>query len=107
MALDSLKSGVKERVRACEDWWFDTSRHVQTSGLVQRPRSAGQIVGEIRDSHMYGAVRVANAHAALRDLPLGGAQMLAAGTIPNTRLSMWDRGRGECCLWRRSIRFAR
>ena len=70
MALDSLKSGVKERVRACEDWWFDTSRHVQTSGLVQRPRAAGQIVGEIRDSHMYGPVRVANAHAALRDLPL-------------------------------------
>jgi SAM-dependent methyltransferase len=70
MALDALKSGVKERVRACEDWWFDTSRRVQTSGLVQRPRAAGQIVGEIRDSHMYGPVRVANAHAALRDLPL-------------------------------------
>jgi cyclopropane fatty-acyl-phospholipid synthase-like methyltransferase len=70
MALDSLKSGVKERVRACEDWWFDTSRRVHTSGLVQRPRAAAQIVGEIRDSHMYGAVRVANAHAALRDLPL-------------------------------------
>ncbi len=79
MALDSLKSGVKERVRACEDWWFDTSRHVQTSGLVQRPRAAGQIVGEIRDSHMYGAVRVANAHAALRDLPLGGAQDAGGG----------------------------
>jgi SAM-dependent methyltransferase len=74
MALDTLKSGVKERVRACEDWWFDTSRHVQTSGLVQRPRTAAQIVGEIRDSHMYGPVRVANAHAALRDLPLGGTQ---------------------------------
>ena len=70
MVLDALKSGVKERVRACEDWWFDTTRHVQTSGLVQRPRAAGQIVGEIRDSHMYGPVRVANAHAALRDLPL-------------------------------------
>jgi cyclopropane fatty-acyl-phospholipid synthase-like methyltransferase len=72
MALDSLKSGLKERVRACEDWWFDTTRRVHTSGLVQRPRAAAQIVGEIRDSHMYGPVRVANAHAALRDLPLGG-----------------------------------
>ena len=71
MALDSLKSGVKERVRACEDWWFDTTRHVQTSGLVGRP-SASTIVGEIRDSHIYAGVRVANAHAALRDLPLGG-----------------------------------
>jgi len=37
MALDSLKNGLKERVRACEDWWFDTTRHVQTSGLVKRP----------------------------------------------------------------------
>src|SRR5438045_1688063 len=71
MALDSLKSGVKERVRECEDWWFDRTRGVQSSGLVQRPRAAAQIVGEIRDSHMYGPVRVANAHAALRDLPLG------------------------------------
>ena len=32
MALNSLKSGVKERVRACEDWWFDTSRHVRDVG---------------------------------------------------------------------------
>jgi hypothetical protein len=56
MALDSLKSGVKERVRACEDWWFDTTRHVQTSGLVGRP-AASKIVGEIRDSHIYGPVR--------------------------------------------------
>ena len=71
MALDSLKNGLKERVRACEDWWFDTTRRVQTSGLVRRPE-ASKIVGEIRDSHMYGPVRVANAHAALRDLPLGG-----------------------------------
>ena len=74
MALDSLKSDVKERVRACEDWWFDTTRHVQTSGLVRRPSSASKIVGELRDSNMYGPVRVANAHAALRDLPLGGAR---------------------------------
>jgi predicted RNA methylase len=67
-----LKEGLKGRVRACEDWWFDTTRHVQTSGLVGRPRTTG-FVGELQDSHIYGAVRVANAHAALRDLPLGGA----------------------------------
>jgi hypothetical protein len=71
MALDSLKDGLKARVRACEDWWFDTTRRVQTSGLVGRP-AASTIVGEIRDSHIYAGVRVANAHAALRDLPLGG-----------------------------------
>jgi cyclopropane fatty-acyl-phospholipid synthase-like methyltransferase len=76
MVVDSMKVlakrlNVKERVRACEDWWFDTTRHVQTSGLVARP-PASKIVGEIKDSYIYGAVRVANAHAALRDLPLGG-----------------------------------
>jgi SAM-dependent methyltransferase len=74
MALDSLKSfanrlDLKERVRACEDWWFDTTRRVQTSGLVAVPE-ASKVVGEIRDSYIYGAVRVANAHVALRDLPL-------------------------------------
>jgi SAM-dependent methyltransferase len=72
MAFDSFKKNLKARVRAGEDWWFDTTRHVRTSGLVGRP-PASKIVGEIRDSHMYGPVRVANAHAALRDLPLGGA----------------------------------
>jgi cyclopropane fatty-acyl-phospholipid synthase-like methyltransferase len=87
MTLDSLKSGVKERVRAYEDWWFDTTRHVQTSGLVQRPRAAAQIVGEIRDSHMYGPVRVANAHAALRDLPLGGGDY--------SRYTLIDMGSGK------------
>jgi cyclopropane fatty-acyl-phospholipid synthase-like methyltransferase len=71
MAIDSLKNDLKEHVRACEDWWFDTTRHVQTSGLVGRP-AASKIVGEIRDSYIYAGVRVANAHAALRDLPLGG-----------------------------------
>lgn len=56
-------------MRALEDWWFDTTRHVQTSGLVAVP-DASKVVGEIRDSYVYGAVRVANAHAALRDLPI-------------------------------------
>src|SRR4030081_3379239 len=92
MALDSLKNGLKERVRAFEDWWFDTTRHVQTSGLVQRPRAATQIVGEIRDSHMYGPVRVANAHAALRDLPLGGTQN-AGGDY--SRYTFIDMGSGK------------
>ena len=93
MALDSLKSGVKERVRACEDWWFDMSRRVQTSGLVQRPRTTGQIVGEIRDSHMYGPVRVANAHLALRDLPIGGAQN--AGGRDYSKYTFIDVGSGK------------
>jgi SAM-dependent methyltransferase len=95
MALDSVKNDVKERVRACEDWWFDTTRRVQTSGLVQRPRTAAQIVGEIRDSHMYGPVRVANAHAALRDLPLGGAQNGGAGGGDYSRYTFIDMGSGK------------
>jgi SAM-dependent methyltransferase len=94
MALDALKSGVKERVRACEDWWFDTSRHVQTSGLVARP-PASKIVGEISDSYIYGAVRVANAHAALRDLPLGGAQGLGAGGGGFSQYTFIDMGSGK------------
>ncbi|HTC75772.1 MAG TPA: class I SAM-dependent methyltransferase [Edaphobacter sp.] len=92
MALDSLKSDVKERVRACEDWWFDTTRRVHTSGLVRRPE-ASKIVGEIRDSHMYGPVRVANAHAALRDLPLGGAQNAGGGAY--SKYTFIDVGSGK------------
>src|SRR5260370_6120922 len=92
MALDSLKNGLKERVRAGEDWWFDTTRRVQTSGLVRRPE-ASKIVGEIRDSHMYGPVRVANAHAALRDLPLGGAQNAGGGDY--SKYTFIDVGSGK------------
>jgi SAM-dependent methyltransferase len=95
MALDSLKQGLKERVRACEDWWFDTTRHVQTSGLVRRPSSASKIVGEIRDSHMYGPVRVANAHAALRDLPLGGTKDGSAGGGDYSQYTFIDMGSGK------------
>jgi SAM-dependent methyltransferase len=94
MALDSLKNGLKEGVRACEDWWFDTRRHVQTSGLVKRPE-ASKIVGEIRDSNMYGPVRVANAHAALRDLPLGNSQNGGAGGGDYSQYTFIDVGSGK------------
>ena len=60
---------LKERVRALEDWWFDTTRHVRTSRNAAAPE-ASKVVGEIRDSYIYAPVRVANAHAALRDLPI-------------------------------------
>jgi SAM-dependent methyltransferase len=94
MALDSLKSGLKERVRACEDWWFDTTRHVQTSGLLHRPE-ASKIVGEIKDSYIYGAVRVANAHAALRDLPLGNTHDGGAPGGDYSRYTFIDMGSGK------------
>jgi SAM-dependent methyltransferase len=75
MSLDGLKRiasrlDVKGRVRACEEWWFDTTRRVKTAGDEKAPEASG-VVGGIRDSHIYAPVRAANAHAALRDLPVG------------------------------------
>ena len=55
-------------LRGIEDWWFDSTRHVDTAGLIQPDRS--KVVGAVRDSNMYGPVRAANAHTALRDLPI-------------------------------------
>jgi SAM-dependent methyltransferase len=62
-------SRVKSWVRACEDHWFDATRHVRTIGDERKPDSS-EIVGELRDCHVYAPVRVANARAALRDLPV-------------------------------------
>lgn len=55
--------------RACEDWWFDRSRHVDTSGLAPKP-DPSKVVGDRLDSNIYGPVRAANARMAIRDLPL-------------------------------------
>lgn len=62
-------ASVRAGVRAIEDWWFDTTRGVRTSGIAASPK-ASEIVGEIRDSEVYLPVRAANARAALRDLPV-------------------------------------
>lgn len=62
-------SMIKSCVRLVEDWWFDTTRLVQTSGNEHTPK-ASTVVGEIKDSNIYGPVRVANARAALRELPV-------------------------------------
>jgi SAM-dependent methyltransferase len=59
---------------------------------VARP-PASKIVGEISDSHIYGPVRVANAHAALRDLPLGGAQDGGGGDY--SQYTFIDMGSGK------------
>ena len=60
---------VKSSVRAVEDWWFETTRSVQTSGNEHTPKSS-KIMGELRDGNIYGPVRVANARKALHDLPI-------------------------------------
>jgi SAM-dependent methyltransferase len=65
----SVASAAREWVRGVEDWWFDSTRGVKTTALIGVPPPS-QVVGEIRDSNMYGAVRVANARAGLRDLPV-------------------------------------
>src|SRR5258708_39905387 len=65
----SVKSAARGWVRESEDRWFDSTRGVKTRGLMRVP-APSRVVGEIRDSNMYGAVRAANAHAALRDLPI-------------------------------------
>jgi SAM-dependent methyltransferase len=62
-------AGMKAWVRGCEDWWFDTTRRVGTTGKAGIP-DASEVVGKIRDSHIYAPVRVANARAALGDLPV-------------------------------------
>jgi SAM-dependent methyltransferase len=74
MPFTSLKS-LLERLRIIsiirwiEDWWFDTTRSVQTRGNV-KAFGESKIVGEIRDSLTYIPVRPANARAAMRELPI-------------------------------------
>jgi SAM-dependent methyltransferase len=60
---------IRTGIRAIEDWWFDTTRSVETSGHLPPPERS-QVVGEISDSLTYSPVRAANARAALRELPL-------------------------------------
>lgn len=60
---------LKLRIRAVEDWWFDTTRSVRTSG-DERQFGGSSVVGPLRDSLNYHPARVSNARAALRDLPV-------------------------------------
>jgi SAM-dependent methyltransferase len=59
---------IKLLLRSMEDWWFDKTRSIQTSGYESIKQS--QVVGALGDSNMYGPVRVSNAHHALLDLPI-------------------------------------
>jgi SAM-dependent methyltransferase len=60
---------IKLLVRSMEDWWFDKTRSIRTSGYERVPSQA-QVVGALADGNMYGAVRVSNAQHALQDLPI-------------------------------------
>ncbi len=60
---------MKSRVASMEEWWFDTTRSIHTSGNLNSPRES-RVVGQVKDSYMYVPVRVTNARAAFRDLPI-------------------------------------
>ncbi len=64
-----IQSRLKEWIRACEEFWFDATRHVNTSGNTGKPNPS-EIVGELRDSYVYIPARAANVRAALRDIPV-------------------------------------
>lgn len=71
----SSRRGLGERfdprtlIRTAEDWWFDFTRGVQTSGNTSKP-SATDIAGPFRDAYIYAPVRATNARRALGELPI-------------------------------------
>lgn len=67
--LTAVTNTLKERICSIEDWWFDTTRRVHTSG-DERQAKASQIVGQLRDSLTYHPARVSNVRTALHDLPI-------------------------------------
>jgi len=52
-------------------------------------------VGEIRDSHVHAPVRVANAHAALRDLPIGDSHGTGSRGTDYSHYTFLDMGSGK------------
>src|SRR6185437_8624316 len=65
----SLLHGVRAGVRSLEDWWFDTTRGVETAGSAKTPADSS-VVGDTRDSYGYLPARAANMRDALRLLPI-------------------------------------
>lgn len=61
---------ISAHLRWIEDWWFDITRSVQTSGNAPPRFDMSKIVGEIRDSLTCIPIRPVNARVALRDLPI-------------------------------------
>jgi SAM-dependent methyltransferase len=60
---------IRTTLRAIEDWWFDTTRSIETCIHLPHPER-DQIVGELRDSLTYSPVRANNVRSSLRDLPI-------------------------------------
>jgi SAM-dependent methyltransferase len=67
--LAKVASGLVERVRAVEDWWFDRTRRVDTAGEAV-PHKAKDAVGPVRDGNIYQPSRARNVRTVLRELPI-------------------------------------
>jgi SAM-dependent methyltransferase len=59
---------IRTTLRAIEDWWFDTTRSVETCAALPQPEP-DQVVGELADSLTYSPVRANNVRESLRNLP--------------------------------------
>jgi len=69
MAAALSSQGIKQRIASLEEWWFDTTRSVHTSGSLNSPRDT-HVTGEVLDSYMYVPARAANIREALCALPV-------------------------------------
>jgi SAM-dependent methyltransferase len=65
----SLLHRLRAGVRSLEDWWFDTTRGVETAGNAKTPAESS-VVGDTSDSYGYLPARAANMRDALRRLPI-------------------------------------
>jgi hypothetical protein len=97
-----ILSSIQDLLTAGEAWWFDTSRHVETSGSVALKQLT--IRGDVRDSHSYKPVRPHRARQVLRKLPLRdhssytfvdvgsgkGRMLLIAAEYPSERSLDWS-----------------
>lgn len=60
---------IRTGIRSIEDWWFDTTRSVETCAHLPQP-DPSQVVGDLADSLTYAPVRANNVRSSLRDLPI-------------------------------------
>jgi predicted RNA methylase len=60
---------LRVRIRSLEDWWFDSTRGIDTAGNAKTP-AGSSVVGNTYDGYGYLPARVANMRDALRRLPI-------------------------------------
>ncbi len=67
--ISSVAPKVRDAIRYIEDWWFDTTRHVRTTGYVHSRRTS-QLAAPTGDEYDYLPARAANAREVLDALPI-------------------------------------